>query len=69
MPDVWRALYRDALAESDPIKLNGRIERAKRAIHERLQELDDSDSESRERPQLESALHALFTLRTRKRTA
>ena len=65
----WQALYRDALAETDPIKLNGRIEAAKRAIHQRLEQMDDSGIDSRERPQLENALHALFTLASRKRSA
>ena len=65
----WQALYKDALAETDPSKLNGRIEAAKRAIHERLQQMDDSGNDSRERPQLENALHALFTLPSRKRSA
>jgi len=62
----WQALYGAALAESDPRKLSSRIETAKRAIHERLKEIDDG---SREREQLDRALHALFTLPTRRRTA
>jgi hypothetical protein len=65
----WQALYRDALLENDPSKLNRRIEAAKRAIHERLQEIEDSGLDTRERPQLENALHALFTLPSRKRSA
>lgn len=62
----WQALYSAALAESDPQKLNSRIEAARRAIHERLKEIDDG---SREHQQLDRALHALFTLPTRRRTA
>ena len=38
MPDpTWQALYRAALVESDPIKLNGRIEAARRSIGQRLE--------------------------------
>jgi hypothetical protein len=65
---TWQALYRTALAESDPVKLNGRIEAAKQAIHKRLQQLDDS-GDTRERQQLEDALGALFSLAARKRCA
>ncbi len=69
MPDpTWQALYSAALAESDPRKLYGRIEAARRSIHARLQEIEDLDS-SRERQQLDNALHALFTLPARKRSA
>jgi hypothetical protein len=69
MPDLtWQALYRSALAESDPVKLNGRIEAAKQAIHKRLQQLDDS-GDARERQQLDDALGALFSLAARKRCA
>ena len=68
MPDRnWQALYTAALAESDPQKLSIKIEIAQREIHRRLDELSDSDS--REREQLDRALHALFTLAARKRSA
>ncbi len=68
MPDpTWQALYRAALIESDPRKLNGRIEAARRSIRERLEQFDDSDP--RERQQLNDALGALFTLVARKRCA
>jgi hypothetical protein len=62
----WRTLYTAALTETDPQKLSGRIEAARRAIHDRLEELDEN---SREREQLDRALHALFTLPSRKRSA
>jgi hypothetical protein len=65
----WQFLYRAALTESDPTKLAGRIEMARRAIRDRLQEIDDYGHDTREREQLESALHALFTLPSRKRSA
>lgn len=64
----WQALYRAALSESDPRRLYSRIEAARRAIHERLRELD-SFGDTREREQLDRALHALFTLPGRKRSA
>jgi hypothetical protein len=60
MPDLsWQALYKAALAENDPIKLTGCIEGADRI----------GDDRDRERQQLNDALHALFTLRARKRSA
>jgi hypothetical protein len=69
MPDQnWQALYTAALSESDPIRLNSRIEVARRAIRERLAELGDTGS-AREREQLDRALHALFTLQARRRSA
>ncbi len=69
MPDpTWQALYRAALVESDPIKLNGRIEAARRSIHQRLEQMEDS-GDTRERQQLDDALRALFTLPARKRSA
>ena len=64
----WRALYTAALAESDPSKLNGRIEAARQAIRRRLEEIEGTEN-SRERDQLDTALHALFTLAARKRSA
>jgi hypothetical protein len=71
MPDLsWQGLYKAALAENDPIKLTGCIEAAQHAIRNRLEEMDRSGDEvSRERQQLDQALHALFTLRARKRSA
>ena len=69
MPDpTWQALYRAALVETDPIKLNGRIEAARRSIRRRLEQMEDSD-DTRERQQLNDALGALFTLVARKRSA
>jgi len=69
MPDpTWQALYRAALAESDPIRLNGRIEAARRAIRQRLEQVEDS-GDTRQRQQLDDALYALFTLAARKRAA
>jgi hypothetical protein len=68
MPDpTWQALYRTALVEPDPVKLNARIEAARRSIRQRLEQVEDSDT--RECQQLDDALYALFTLTARKRSA
>lgn len=64
----WQVLYRAALSESDPRRLYSRIEVARRAIRDRLDRLDNS-GDSREREQLDRALHALFTLPGRRRSA
>jgi hypothetical protein len=64
----WQTLYRAAMTESDAVKLNGRIEAARRAIHNRLDDADDP-RDSRERQQLNNALYALETLLARKRSA
>jgi chromosome condensin MukBEF ATPase and DNA-binding subunit MukB len=64
---TWQTLYTAALTESDPNKLTGRIEAARSAINRRLEEL--TSAEDRERQQLDRALHALFTLPGRRRTA
>ena len=69
MSDVnWQALYTAALSASDPNRLYGKIEAARRAIRQRLDQLDDAEN-SREREQLDRALHALFTLSARRRSA
>jgi hypothetical protein len=64
----WQALYSAALAETDPSKLRIKIEIAQRAIHHRQDEIRDSQN-NREGEQLDRALHALFTLAARKRSA
>ena len=64
----WRTLYTAALSEPEPNKLQGRIEAARQAIHRRIEEIEGTEN-SRERDQLDSALHALFTLAARKRSA
>ena len=69
MPDLtWQESYRAALFESDPGKLRGRIETARRAIEKRLQQMED-EHDARERQQLNAALYALSTLVQRKRSA
>jgi hypothetical protein len=64
----WQTLYTAALSESDPNRLYGKIEAARRAIHTRIEEVRDEGS-AREREQLDRALHALFTLSARRRSA
>jgi len=70
MPESeWQFLYKAALSESDPRRLYSRIEAARRAIRDRIEVLDASSGDTREREQLDRALHALFTLPARKRSA
>jgi len=64
----WQTLYRAAMTESEPAKLAGKIEAARRAVRNQLEELDDLH-DSRERQQLNNALYALETLIARKRSA
>lgn len=64
----WQSLYRAAMTESDTGKLGGKIEAARRAIRNRLEDADDP-RDSRERQQLNNALYALETLLARKRSA
>jgi hypothetical protein len=69
MSDVnWQALYSAALSESDPHRLQGKIEAARAAIRHRLDQIGDTGS-VREREQLDRALHGLFTLTARRRSA
>ena len=69
MPDpTWQALYRAALAEPDPIRLNSRIEAARRSMRQRLDQIEDS-GDTRERQQLNEALYAMLTLAARRRSA
>jgi hypothetical protein len=66
----WVPLYRTAMDETDPGKLNGRIEAARQAIRQRLDEIEGDDfRDARERQQLSNALYALETLIVRKRSA
>lgn len=59
----WRELYREALLESDPTRMPARIEQASKAIQLRALELWNMGSpETRERHELDSALHFLSLL-------
>ena len=69
MSDVnWQMLYTAALSESDPNRLYAKIEAARRAIRQRIEDVKD-EGNSRELEQLDRALHALFTLSARRRSA
>jgi hypothetical protein len=66
----WVSLYKAAMAETDPGKLNSRIEAARQAINRRLEEIEGDDfRDARERQQLSNSLYALETLIARKRSA
>jgi hypothetical protein len=70
MPEFnWQALYKAALTETDLNKLNSRIAAARHAIDRRLERIAEGEGNTREREQLDRALHALFTLPARKRSA
>ena len=64
----WQTLYAAALSESDPNRLPGKIEAARRAIRQRLEQLGETGN-VRECEQLDRALHGLFTLSARRRSA
>ncbi len=60
----WSDLYRDAILESDPDRLHARIDEASSAIQSRSRELWYAGStETRERRDLDSALHFLKLLK------
>ena len=60
----WSDLYRQAILESDPDRLHARIEEASSAIQSRSRELwYERSTETRERRDLDSALHFLKLLR------
>ena len=59
----WLLLYKKAVLESDPSKMETRITQAQHAIRERARELWYSDrAEVAERRQLQTALHFLRLL-------
>ena len=61
----WPELYKEALFETDCEQLCLRIEQAEKAIQERALELWNSQSfETRERRDLDAALHFLALLRS-----
>lgn len=65
LDNEWRALYREALMEPDPTQLNSRIEEANKAIQRRAMELwYVGVPETRERRELDTALHFLSLLAT-----
>ncbi len=64
----WQSLYTAALSENDSGRLYGKIEAARTAIRQRLSQLEEAGT-SREQEQLDRALHSLFTLSARRRSA
>jgi hypothetical protein len=61
----WPELYRGALLESDPGRLQARIEEAQKAIQHRARELWYAGSpETRERHDLDAAVRFLGLLKT-----
>ena len=64
LQNSWADLYREALMESDPTKVTARIEEAYKAILHRALELWHARSgDTRERRDLDAALHFLDLLR------
>jgi hypothetical protein len=67
IPNNWPQLYREALLESDPLKVPVRIEEAHKAIHRRALELWYAGSprtpRTKEQRDLDAALHFLGLLR------
>jgi len=67
LPSNWPQLYREALLESDPMKVPLRIEEAHKAIHRRALELWYAGSgrtpRTKEQRDLDAALHFLGLLR------
>jgi hypothetical protein len=58
----WRALYYDAVVESDPIKLLDKIEAAQKAIDDRLKNAIDPIN-ANEQELIEEAQQNLYFLR------
>jgi len=64
IPNNWPQLYREALLESDPLKVPVRIEEAHKAIHRRALELWYAGSpRTKEQRDLDAALHFLGLLK------
>jgi hypothetical protein len=58
----WVELYRAAVVELDPARLQQRIEQASRAINHRIRELLPDSNHHEERQALRDALHMLGVL-------
>lgn len=59
MPTHWMPAYITAMRDRDPAKLEDLYEQARRAIHSRVLELEDTPADIRERGELEEALRQL----------
>jgi hypothetical protein len=58
---TWQDLYKAALLELDPQKLNERVEAARRAVHQRLNTEDETIT-NKEHDKLDDALRMLYLL-------
>jgi hypothetical protein len=62
MPEpTWQELYKAALLELDPEKLNQRCKAARRAVHQRLNAEDETTTHE-EHDKLDDALRMLYVL-------
>jgi hypothetical protein len=62
MPEpTWQELYKAALLDFDPEKLNARVEAARRAVRERLNGKDETITHE-EQDKLADALRMLYLL-------
>jgi hypothetical protein len=58
---TWQELYKAALLELDPEKLNQRFKAARRAVHQRLNAEDETTTHE-EHDKLDDALRMLYVL-------
>jgi hypothetical protein len=70
MPDsyvtLWKELYRQALEESDGMKLTDLVQAAEYAIVLRLQELENCTDHQEERAEIKRATAGLLVIKTYK---
>jgi hypothetical protein len=62
----WAFLFKDFISESDPIKLQARLEPLERAIYERLQQLQDKPEHHEERSAIQMATEKILEIKTQK---
>jgi len=63
----WKTPYQFAIREQNPATLEDLYEQARHAIHNRVRELEENPSDTREKGELEEALRQL-TIRKYSRT-
>lgn len=63
MSESWEQLYAEALLETDPRKLGGRIDQAASALRKSMQEPGSSSAELPEQQWIQDALRTLEFLR------
>lgn len=69
MPSDWTIYFRAALREQDPAKISQLVERARRVIHDRLQERGTKGPDTRERDELEEGLRQLNLHEAKRKSA